>query len=86
MGKGNLRLTNSDWKHVVLQDEKTFNLDEPDGVSYYCHNIRSKPEVYSKRAQWDRAVMVWSANSFHEKINLAKIDVKTDLEFYTEAS
>jgi len=39
------------WKEVICKDEKRFNLDCSDGLSYYWHDLRQTPEIFSKRQQ-----------------------------------
>lgn len=39
-----------DWSKIVWSDEKKFNLDGPDGIRYYWHDLRKEPQYLSKRA------------------------------------
>ena len=52
------------WKKVVFSDEKRFNLDGPDGLQYYWHDLRKEPESFSKRQCGGGGIMVWGAVSF----------------------
>ncbi|RAW29761.1 hypothetical protein PC110_g13877 [Phytophthora cactorum] len=38
-----------------------FNLDGPDYMQYYWHDLRHEPEVYSTRQSGGGSVMVWGA-------------------------
>lgn len=49
------------WNDVVFSDEKKFNLDGPDGLSSYWHDIRDEKEYFSKRQFGGGSVMVWGA-------------------------
>jgi len=47
------------WHRVIFSDEKRFNLDGPDGWSYYWHDLRKDELVFSKRQQGGGSVMIW---------------------------
>jgi len=59
------------WESVVFSDEKKFNLDGPDGLQYYWHDLRKEEQVYSKRQAGGGSVMVWGAFSAKGKSRLA---------------
>lgn len=66
--KEKLQCTAMDWKNVNFTDEKVFNLDGRDGLEFYWHNLRKKPEMFCKCVQGGPSVMMWGAISYKEKI------------------
>ncbi len=52
---------NEEWKNIIWSDEKKFNMDGPDGFSYYWHDLRKEKSVFSKRAQGGGSVMIWGS-------------------------
>jgi hypothetical protein len=56
---------------VVWSDEKKFNLDGPDGVKYYWHDLRNEPLRFSRRGHGGGSVMVWAAFSSTGRVKLA---------------
>ncbi|POM64664.1 Transposase [Phytophthora palmivora] len=49
------------WGNCVFSDEMKFNLDGPDCMQYYWHDLRREPEVYSTRQSGGGSVMVSAA-------------------------
>lgn len=52
------------WKKVIFSDEKKFNLDGPDCVQYYWHDLRKDKEVKMSRNFGGGSLMVWGGFSF----------------------
>lgn len=46
------------WHNVVFSDEKKFNLDGPDGYSYYFHDLRKEEIILSRRHSGGGSVMM----------------------------
>jgi len=72
------------WEKVIFTDEKKFNLDGPDGLSYYWQDLCSTPEVLSKRQQGGASVMAWGAVSFHGICDLMDTRTTMDAKAYCE--
>ena len=49
-----------EWENVLWSDEKKFNLDGPDGLAHYWHDLRKEKLIFSKRQQGGGSVMIWS--------------------------
>lgn len=53
--------TRRDWSKIIWSDEKKFNLDGPDGIRYYWHDLRHEQHYMSRRAFGGGSLMVWGA-------------------------
>jgi hypothetical protein len=58
----------------VFSGEKKFNLDGPDGFSYYWHDLRNEKLIFSKRTQGGCSVMIWGGFGSKGKTELEFID------------
>lgn len=57
------------WNEIVFSDEKKWNLDVPDGFSYYLHDLRKEKVILSQSQSGDGGVLNWapfSAKGFSE--------------------
>jgi transposase len=70
------------WKRTIFSDEKKFNLDGPDGWSYYWHDIRKETKYFSKRNFGGGSLMVWLGVSRDYKSMLYVVDGKMDSAKY----
>ena len=59
-----------EWQSVVFSDEKKWNLDGPDGLHYYWHDLRKEPQFFKKRQQGGGSVMTWAAFGAHGQTQL----------------
>lgn len=46
-------------------DEKKFNLDGPDGLAHYWHDLRKEERIFSAKQSGGESVMIWGAMSFY---------------------
>ncbi|KAG6941567.1 hypothetical protein JG687_00019574 [Phytophthora cactorum] len=51
------------WERIIFSDEKKFNLDGPDGLQSYWHNVRRPQRTTVRRQNGGGSVIVWSAFS-----------------------
>ncbi len=70
------------WKNIVFSDEKKFNLDGPDGNSYYYHDKRKPEKMHDKRHTGGGGVMVWGAIGWRGKSEIAFLEGNQDSEKY----
>lgn len=74
----------SEWRKVVWSDEKKFNLDGPDGLLYYWHDLRKEKMFSLKRAHGGGSVMIWACFGYFGIGNLAVIDGRLNAVGYCE--
>jgi transposase len=72
----------TEWQKVIWTDEKKFNLDGPDGFSYYWHDLRKEPEVFSKRIAGGGGVMVWASFGGKYKGHITQVDGRMNAQSY----
>lgn len=73
-----------EWQSVIFSDEKKFNLDGPDGFSYYWRDLRDEKAVKMSRHSGGGSVMVWGAFGFLGKIPLMFVQPKMNGQKYRE--
>jgi transposase len=73
-----------EWDRVMWSDEKKFNLDGPDGLQYYWHDLRREDDSFFTRHSGGGGVMVWGAFSWSCKTQLAFLDGRQNSESYIE--
>lgn len=64
------------WKTVLFSDEKKFNLDGPDCVQYYWHDLRHEKVIKMSRNFGGGSVMVWGGFAFAGQLPIAWISSK----------
>lgn len=74
----------TEWTNVVFSDEKKFNLDGPDGFSYYWHDLRKEPQSRYSRNFGGGTLMVWAAFSMRGTTNLCKISTRMNSRAYLD--
>ncbi|KAH9118431.1 hypothetical protein LEN26_012103, partial [Aphanomyces euteiches] len=51
------------WNQIVFSDEKKFNLDGPDCLQYYWHDLRKEEQTFMSRQNGGGSVMIWAGFS-----------------------
>ncbi|CDF36022.1 unnamed protein product [Chondrus crispus] len=77
-----LQKGSSYWRQVVFSDEKKFNLDGPDGVASYWHDLRREEKVFSTRHQGGASLMLWGAISVRGTSHLVRVQGTMDSTQY----
>lgn len=75
---------NVEWSKVVWSDEKKFNLDGPDGIKFYWHDVRKEPITFSKRQFGGGSLMIWGAFVGDTIFDLHIMEGTYDAERYTD--
>jgi transposase len=70
------------WSSVLFSDERKFNLDGPDGYSFYWHDIRKEERIFSKRNFGGGSLMVWLGLSKTMKSQLYVVEKSLNSEAY----
>lgn len=71
-----------EWEKLIFSDEKKFNLDGPDGLGYYWHDLRKEERILSKRQMGGGSVMVWAAIGYRSKGPLVFCDGRMNSKKY----
>jgi hypothetical protein len=72
------------WMTVIFSDENKFNLDGPDGIQCYWHDLRKEKQVFSKRPFGGGSVMIWGAFSANGKAELVIMEGRQNAQKYVE--
>jgi len=75
---------NDVWAKTVFSDEKKFNLDGPDNMQYYWHDLRKEHQQYKTRQSGGGSVMVWGAFCRKGTSRLAILEGNQDSVKYVE--
>ena len=69
---------------MIGSDEKKFNLDGPDGYSYYWADSRKEPLYFRKRQEGGGSVMIWGAIGYYGRTNLVFLEGNINSEKYVQ--
>ena len=73
-----------EWRSIIFSDEKRFNLDGPDGFSYYYHDIRKEEKILSKRQNGGGSVMIWAAIGYEKNSEIEFLSQRVSAKMYKE--
>ncbi|DAZ98624.1 TPA: hypothetical protein N0F65_000819 [Lagenidium giganteum] len=76
--------TRFDWSHVMISDEKKFNLDGPDGVQCYWAATRMPQQAYSTRVASGGSVQVWAAMTKYGTTELMILEGRQNAATYIQ--
>lgn len=72
------------WRRVLFTDEKKFNLDGPDGLAYYYHDLRKEESILSRRRHGGGTVMIWAGIGYYGKTDIKFVPQKMDSKKYLD--
>ena len=65
-----------EWSKVIFSDEKKINLDGPDGMKYYWHDLRKEPRTFFSRNFGGGSLVIWGSFCKSGKSKLAVITTR----------
>ena len=71
-----------EWPSVLFSDEKKFNLDGPDRLAYYWHDLRKELRTFLSRQQGGGSLMVWGAFSYNGTTDSVFLEGHQNFEDY----
>ena len=74
----------NEWRNVIFTDEKKFNLDGPDGLHHYWHDLWEEKQVVSRRAFGGGSVMVWAGFGYFGKTAIVILDGRQNSTKYQD--
>ncbi|KAH9114828.1 hypothetical protein LEN26_013015, partial [Aphanomyces euteiches] len=72
------------WNQIVFSDEKKFNLDGPDCLQYYWHDLRKEEQTFMSRQNGGGSVMIWAGFSSKGLTEVAFLEGRQDSSAYCD--
>jgi transposase len=72
------------WRQIIFSDEKKFNLDGPDGFSYYYHDLRKDERIILRRQMEGGSVMIWYAIGYKGRSRVVFLDGRINAMKYKD--
>ena len=69
---------------IIFTDEKKLNLNGPNGIQCYWHDLRKEEQVFPKRPFCGVSVMIWGALSTNGKTELVVIEERQKAQKFVE--
>ena len=69
---------------IIFSDEKKLNLNSPDGIQCYWHDLGKKEQIFSKRPFDGGFIMIWRAFSANGKSELVVIEGRQNAQKHVE--
>lgn len=73
---------NEVWLKTIFSDEKKFNLDGPDCLQFYWHDLRTEKQWFKTRQSGGGSIMIWAAFSRRGKSQMAILEGNQNSEMY----
>lgn len=73
-----------EWNDVVFTDEKMFNLDGPDRLDYYFHDLRKEERTLVRRQPGGSSATVWGAITSKGPVDLVILSGRQTSKDYLE--
>lgn len=72
----------AEWRKIIFSDEKKFNLDGPDGLQYYWHDLRAEPSTCFSRNFGGGSLMVWAAFTWNARTPICFVSARINSDTY----
>ena len=72
------------WITIIFSDQEKFNLDGPDGIQCYWHDLRKEEQVFSKSPFGGGFAMIWGTFSANGKAESVVMKGRQNAQKYVE--
>lgn len=72
----------NEWCKIIFSGEKKFNLDGPDGLANYWHDLCTEEQIFSKRQAGGGSVMIWAAIGYNRRTDITFVESRMNSHDY----